>query len=177
MEMNRKLIIVLFLLFTVNIALTYHNTMAVADLQIRMIQVENITDKLVDAVVKMNVAIQAIVDTLDYILEAIRNLVKFQPTGYVTPAPFIPVIGMAIAVKAIGKDEENTDEELENGMEEREPWWARLLGRRTLMAYALVAASIVGFFMELISPDDFVKFGLLVMGYYFGARSTEQGGI
>lgn len=50
----------------------------------------------------------------------------------------------------------------------------KLLGRRELLAYAIVFTGCYGFIAGMISGDKFVDMVMLVLGYYFMARASEK---
>ena len=57
---------------------------------------------------------------------------------------------------------------------EERAWWTHLFGRRTLMAYAFTAATVIGFGYGLIDPDKFSEMVMMILAFYFMTRKDEQ---
>ena len=58
--------------------------------------------------------------------------------------------------------------------EKERAWWTHLFGRRTLMAYAFTAATIVGFLYGMIDPTKFSEMVMLILAYYFMTRNDQK---
>jgi len=58
--------------------------------------------------------------------------------------------------------------------EECYPWWTRLLGRRTIMAYIFTVATVIGFGYGMINPDKFSEMVMMILAFYFMTRKEEQ---
>lgn len=50
----------------------------------------------------------------------------------------------------------------------------KLLGRRELLAYMLVATLCWGFAAGKVAPDTFTQLVGMVIAFYFGARKEER---
>lgn len=48
----------------------------------------------------------------------------------------------------------------------------KLMGRRELMAYAVVGALVTGFLVDKISPDQFLSVAGMIVAFYFGQRTN-----